>query len=77
MLNREFPHQVLVLAESVRGNTFNRVIAFHNEAGVPMKNSTARKDDQWYLLYCFVDRKNALAFQMAFGGELFDRSATT
>ena len=74
ILRREYPHHVLVPADSMRGKTFNRVLAFHDQAGMPVMNCTARKDDQWYLLYCFAERKNALAFQLAFGGELLDRS---
>ena len=73
-LNRKYPHQVLVLADNIRGPTFNRALAFHKQAHVPIQNYTARKDDRWHLLFCFAERKNALAFQLAFGGDLFDRS---
>jgi hypothetical protein len=76
ILRHEYPHQVLVLADSVRGRTFNRVLAFHDLAGVRIKNCTDRKDDKWYLRYCFGERENAVAFQSMFGGELFDRSAS-
>jgi hypothetical protein len=76
ILRHEYPHQVLVLADSVRGRTFNRVLAFHDQAGVRIKNCTDRKDDKWYLRYCFGERENAEAFQSMFGGELFDRSAS-
>jgi hypothetical protein len=72
-LNREYPHQVLVLADNIGGSTFNRALAFHKQADVPIQNYEARKDDKWYLLFCFAERKNALAFQLAFGGELLDR----
>ena len=75
VLRRENPHQVLVLADSVRGRTFNRVLAFHDQANVRIKNCTVRKDDKWYLLYCFAERNNATAFHLAFGGELFDHSS--
>jgi hypothetical protein len=76
ILRHEYPHQVLVLADSVRGRTFNRVLAFHDQAGVRIKTCTDRKDDKWYLRYCFGERENAVAFQSMFGGELFDRSAS-
>jgi hypothetical protein len=76
ILRREYPHQVLVPADSIRGRTFNRVLAFHDQAGVRIKNCTDRKDDKWYLRYCFGERENAVAFQSMFGGELFDRSAS-
>jgi hypothetical protein len=32
-----------------------------------------RKDDNWYRLYCFAERRHALSFQLKFGGELLDR----
>ena len=59
---------------SDRIGSFSQVRAFHDEAGLTIKSYTARKVDNWYLLYCFADRKNAVAFQLAFGGEIFDRS---
>ena len=74
MRNRELPHQVLVLSDSIRGHVFNCVMAFHDEAGVPVRNCTVRKDDKWYLRFCFAERKNAVAFPLAFGGELLDQS---
>jgi len=74
ILRSENPHQVLVLADSVRGRTFNRVLSFHEQAGVRIKNCTDRKDDKWHLLYCFKEHENAVAFQSMFGGELLDRS---
>jgi hypothetical protein len=72
MLNQEYPHQVLLPADDVR-KMHDRVMAFHDEAGVPIRNRSARKDDKWYLLYCFADRQHALEFRLMFGGELLDR----
>jgi hypothetical protein len=74
ILRSENPHQVLVLAETVRGRTFNRVLAFHEQAGIRIKNCTDRKNDKWHLLYCFKERENAVAFQSMFGGESLDRT---
>ena len=71
--SREYPHQVLVPTDSVRGRTFDQVVDFHEQIGVPIKNYTVRKDDDWYLSYCFTERNKAVAFQMLFGGELFDQ----
>ena len=71
--NREYPHQVLVLAETVGGKTLDRVIAFHDTARVPIKSRSARKDDKWHLLFCFAERRHAVAFQLMFGGELLGR----
>jgi hypothetical protein len=43
-----------VPADNVRGKMLDRVIAFHNKAGVPIKSRSTRKDDNRYQLYCFV-----------------------
>src|SRR5262245_19021314 len=77
VLRRENPYQVLVLAESIRGRKFNRVLAFHEQAGVRIKNCTDRKDDKWHLIYCFKEREIAVAFQSMFGGEICDRLSQT
>jgi hypothetical protein len=58
LLNREFPHQVLVLADNVRGRALDSVNAFHDVAGVPIKSRSARKDDKWY---CLLRRATACA----------------
>jgi len=56
LLNREYPHQVLVLSQSVGGKTLDEVIAFHAKLGIPTKSRSVRKDDAWYSLYYFADR---------------------
>jgi hypothetical protein len=73
--SREYSHQVLVPTDSVRGRTFDHVLDFHEKIGVPIKNYTVRKDDDWYLSYCFTERNKAVAFQMLFGGKLFDQTS--
>ena len=70
LLNRENPHQVLVLAETVRGKTLDRVIAFHSNLGIPSRISSIRKEDAWYTLFRFADPDHAKLFQVMFGGEL-------
>jgi hypothetical protein len=60
LLNREYPHQVLVLAETVGGKTLDRVIAFHDRARVPTKSRSARRNDKWHLRYCFAERRHAV-----------------
>jgi|SRR4029453_8337886 hypothetical protein len=74
LLIRKFPHQVLILADNVRGRALDSISAFHDDAGVPIKSRSARKDDKWYRLYWFAERRCALSFQLKFGGELLDRS---
>jgi hypothetical protein len=73
LLNREYPHQVLVLAQKVVGKALDKVIAFHAELGVPVKTHSIRKDDRWHLLYCFADPQHAARFQVEFGGEIINQ----
>jgi hypothetical protein len=70
LLEREYPHQVLVLAETVRGNTLDRAIAFHTNLGIPTRISSIRKKDVWYSLFRFADPNHAKLFQVMFGGDL-------
>ena len=70
LLNREYPHQVLVIADSLRGRLLDEAIAFHTELGIPIESCLIRKDDAWCSLYCFADQRHAATFQIVFGGEL-------
>jgi hypothetical protein len=63
--NREFPHRALILAEDMRA-------AQPISKRIPCRRGR-RKDDNWYRLYCFAERRHALSFQLKFGGELLDR----
>jgi len=73
LLDREFPYQVLVLAESVGGEMLGGVDAFHAERGLPTKKRLVRRDDGLWSLYCFAQRVDAAAFRHLFGGQVFKR----
>jgi hypothetical protein len=70
LLNREFPHRVLMPAQSVRGRVLDDVHAFHDNRGVPVTTHSLRQDDNWYVVFCFAGRGIAEAFQLLFGGQL-------
>src|SRR5262245_25263609 len=70
VVDREFPHRVLVLAESIGGKALDRIIAFHEDRAIPQKSRSIRKDDAWYALYCFADPDHAKQFRVRFGGEM-------
>jgi hypothetical protein len=70
LLDREYPHQILVLVENVGGKTLDKVSDFHAKLGITTKSRSVRTDDAWYSLYCFADREHAKLFQAMFGGEL-------
>ena len=70
VLDREYPHQVLVRAENLGGKTLDKVADFHVKLGISTKSRSIRKDDAWYTLYCFADPNHDKLFQVMFGGEL-------
>jgi hypothetical protein len=70
LLDREYPHQVLVAADNVRGKALEKVLDFHAKLGIPIKSRTLRKDDAWCKLYYFDDLDHARLFHVMFGGEL-------
>lgn len=70
LLDLEYPHQVLVLAETLRGQILDRVINFHSSLGIPTKSRSIRKHDARYALYYFADPDHAKLFKVMFGGEI-------
>jgi hypothetical protein len=72
LINRELPHRVLVRAEDARGRALDAVYAFHDNRGVPVRSHSLRKDDEWYLVYCFTGRGMAEEFHLLFGGQLLN-----
>ena len=72
MIDRDFPYQVLVSADLVRGFVLNKVDHFHTQMEIPMKSRSIRRDDFWWTIYCFANPRHADAFHLIFGGELFE-----
>ena len=70
LIDREYPHQVLVLAHNVHGKTLDKAIDFHVKLGIPTKSRSIRKDDALHSLYCFADPNHAKLFHVMLGGEL-------
>ena len=50
VLDREYPHQVLVRAENLGGKTLDKVADFHVKLGISTKSRSIRKNDAWYTL---------------------------
>jgi hypothetical protein len=70
LLDLEYPHQVLVVAETLRGQILDRVINFHSSLGIPTKSRSIRRQDARYALYYFADAGHAKLFKVMFGGEI-------
>jgi hypothetical protein len=71
-INREWPHQLALSAEYLRGK--NRIIVqrFCNGLSVCSRNRKYWRDREEYVAYCFADRSDAEFVQMHFGGEFVD-----
>jgi len=70
LVDREYPHQVTVPAESVGGKNFDSVIVFHAQISQPQRSRSVFRDDRWFAVYCFADPQHARSFQALFGGEI-------
>jgi hypothetical protein len=70
LLDHEYPHQVLVLAETLRGKMVERIVDFHMNLGIPQKSRSIRKQDARYTLCSFADPDHAKLFKVMFGGEI-------
>jgi hypothetical protein len=70
MIDRQYPHQVLVPAENVGGIKHDFVVVFHAQIDKPERAHSVFKDDRWHQIYCFAHATDARAFQAIFGGEL-------
>jgi hypothetical protein len=72
MVDRLFPHQVELDAETVSKNTHN-IALFYSQVGIDWPDRHARlvwKDDRDFNVYSFADPQNAAQFQALFGGVL-------
>ena len=45
IIDRDYPHQVLVPDDNVRGKKLDEVIAVHKEIGAPMQSGSILKND--------------------------------
>lgn len=70
LIDRQYPHQVLLPAENVGGKNLDLVIIFHAQIDAPIQSRSIYKEDRWYALYSFSDPQHAKSFQALFGGEI-------
>ena len=69
-IDREWPHQVALSAEFVRGRQYMILHRFCRGLSVCPRHQSFRRDDQEYIVYCFAERSDAELFQMHFDGKL-------
>ena len=69
-IDRDWPHQVALSAEFVRGRQYMILHRFCNGLSVCPRHQNFLRDDQEYIVYCFKELSDAQLFQMHFDGEL-------
>jgi hypothetical protein len=71
-VDRDYPHQVIILAREVCGPQGGITALFMANANVAPRTHSVREDNEWYTIYCFADESHADQFIALFGGERFD-----
>jgi hypothetical protein len=71
MLDRRFPHQVALSADTVQTCYF-AIRETGSSLGMAPRHHTVRHGERTYVVYCFADPESAEHFRRLFDGELFD-----
>jgi hypothetical protein len=73
-IDREWPHQVALPADLVRGSNYVVIHDFCRSESLSLspRGHSFRGDDDWHICFCFAERERAERFQGRFGGELID-----
>jgi hypothetical protein len=71
-IDREWPHQVALSAQFVRGHNHTIIDRFCRGLSVCPRHHYYERNGERYVVYCFADRAEAEFFQMQFDGTLMD-----
>jgi hypothetical protein len=71
-IDREWPHQVALLASACAGGGYKTIHAFCEELTLCPCGHAVFHDGQWFNVYCFAEAADAEKFLRQFGGEKFD-----
>ena len=69
-INREWPHQVAVTAETCRGDGYLTTHYFCEGLSLCPRHGYFRRDDRDYVVFCFADPAHAEKFRARFNGEI-------
>ena len=69
-IDRDWPYQVALSGEFVRGRQFTILHRFCRGLSVCPRHQSFRRDDQEFVVYCFRELCDAQLFQMHFDGEM-------
>jgi hypothetical protein len=72
-IDREWPHQVALAADFVTAS-YTHIQDFCRDEPLSLcpRGHSFRRDDTWYVCYCFAERDHAARFLQRFGGEFTD-----
>ena len=70
MIDREWPHQVAVVAETCRGDGYVTTHYFCECLSLCPRHGYFRRDDRDYVVFCFTHVDHAELFCQRFNGEI-------
>jgi hypothetical protein len=70
MINRGWPFQVAVVAETCRGEGYVTTHYFCEGLSLCPRHGYFRRADRDYVVFCFADAGHAEQFRARFGGEI-------
>ena len=71
-IDRDWPHQVALRAEQVKGENYRITHDFCRDLSLAPRGHTVRWGSGDYIVFCFADPAHADRFRERFGGEHFD-----
>jgi hypothetical protein len=72
VIDREWPHQVVLLADQVLGKNYTVVHDFCRDLSLCTRGHSVRREGIEYHVFCFADAAHAERFRERFGAERFD-----
>lgn len=69
-IDREWPHQVAITAETCRGDGYVTTHYFCERLSLCARHRYFRRDDRDYVVFCFADAGDAELFCKRFNGEM-------
>ena len=70
IIDLDWPHQVAIAAEKVRGDGYVTTYYFCEGLSLCPRQAWFRRDDRDYIVFCFADPAHAEQFRVRFSGEL-------
>lgn len=72
MMDRDWPHQVALLASRCAGGNYVTIRLFCEPLSLCPRTHSFRRHDADMIVFCFAERSHAELFSAHFGGEFID-----